>query len=128
MRTSGQATRPVFWLLVPVLLAISFASFWAVGTYGPIGKASAPAPSCSDLRTTIEQEEIPGKAKWQEYRGLVDQLSTLANASTERPALVQKIAGTIIEVLGHDLTIYKEMNRNISCVLLDKRKIGRAHV
>ena len=119
---SGRRTKPVFWLLVPVLLALSIGSFWAVAQYGPLGKSTTSSASCSDLKVLIQQEEIPGKSKWQEYRSLVTRLSTLSDNSTERAPLIEEIAGTIIEVLGHDLTIYKEMNRNLSCVQIDKRK------
>lgn len=121
MEKATRSTKPVYWLLVPVLLSISLGSFWAAGFYGPIGKPGTPAASCSDLRTFITSEEVPGKAKWQEYRDLVTQLSALSNSAPERPGIIQKIAGTMIDVLGHDLAIYKEMNRSISCVLMDKR-------
>ena len=122
MQQSGRTTKPAFWLLVPLLLSLSLGSFWAAAHYGPIGQPSSSTSACSDLRTLINQEEIPGKAKWQEYRNLVSKLSGLGSSSTERTPLVEQIAGTIIEVLGHDLTIYKEMNRNLACVLSDKRK------
>lgn len=123
MQRADRTTKPAFWILVPVLLSLALGSFWAVGYFGPTGNnKSAITNTCTDLRAFIQQEEIPGKTKWQEYRTLVTQLSTLATNSTERSPLVEQIAGTIIEVLGHDLTIYKEMNRNISCVLTDKRK------
>lgn len=123
MQQGARSTRPTFWLLVPLLLSLALGSFWAVGHYGPIGKSSlAPTTSCSELRSFIQEEEQPGKSKWQEYRTLVTQLSGLSSNATERTPLVEQIAGTIIEVLGHDLAIYKEMNRNISCVKVEKRK------
>lgn len=123
MQQAKRSTRPAFWIFVPILLSLSLASFWAVGYYGPVGNStSTSTTSCSDLRAFIQEEEVPGKAKWQEYRTLVTQLGNLATNSNERPPLVEQIAGTIIEVLGHDLAIYKEMNRNISCVQIDKRK------
>jgi hypothetical protein len=36
--------------------------------------------------------------------------------------LVEKMAGSVIDVLGHDLAIYKEMDKYPSCVLQDKRQ------
>ena len=117
-----QRTKPGYWLLLPVLLAISAASFWATAHYGPIGKASTTKQDCQNLRILIVAEEAQGKPIWQEYRGLVSKLGTLPENSTDRAPLVERIAGALIEVLGHDLTIYKEMNLYPSCVLMDKRK------
>lgn len=121
MAKLGQATKPGFWLLVPILLTISLASFWAGAYYGPIGNPGEPKISCSELRTFIQSEERSGKEKWQEYRDLVEVLSASSNTSPDRPSIIQAIAMTLVDVLGHDLTIYKEMNTNLSCVAMDKR-------
>jgi len=117
-----QRTKPLYWLLLPVLLFISAASFWATAHYGPIGKASSATADCANLRILIVAEEAQGKPRWQEYRSLVTQLGTLPENSAARAPLVEQIAGALIDVLGHDLTIYKEMNTYPSCVLMDKRQ------
>ena len=117
-----QRTKPVYWLLLPVLLSISAVSFWATAHYGPIGKASTTKQDCQNLRILIVAEEAQGKPIWQEYRTLVAQLGELPEKSEQRPIIVEKIAGALIEVLGHDLTIYKELSLYPNCVIMDKRK------
>jgi hypothetical protein len=117
-----KRTKPLYWILLPVFLLISGASFWAGAHYGPLGKSSTATQDCANLRILIVAEEAQGKPRWQEYRSLVSQLGSLPENSAARAPLVEEIAGALIEVLGHDLTIYKELNRYPSCVLMDKRK------
>lgn len=116
-----KRTRPIYWVFLPVLLAIAASSIWAVGHYGPIGKPSRSAIECADLRQFIISEEVPGKAKWNDYRDLVTQFSGLPATSANRIPLVKEMASTVIEVLGHDLAIYKEMDKFPRCVLQAKR-------
>ena len=117
-----RGTRPIFWIFVPVLLALSIGGVWGTVNYGPIGKPSPAVSECANLRDYITSEETSGKASWTEYRTYVDQYVALSSTSSDRITLVEKMAGSVIDVLGHDLAIYKEMNRYPSCVIQDKRQ------
>ena len=117
-----KSTRPIFWIFVPILLALSVGGIWGTATYGPIGKPSQVNTDCDNLRQFITSEEISGKASWTEYRTLVDQFLTLTSNSSDRVPLIEKMAGSVIDVLGHDLAIYKEMDKYPSCVLQEKRQ------
>lgn len=90
-------------------------------TYGPIGKPSQAAAECSTLKEFVKAEEVSGRASWTEYRGLVDQFLALSPSSDARIPLIEKMAGSVIDVLGHDLAIYKEMDKFSSCVVQSKR-------
>jgi hypothetical protein len=116
-----RSTRPIFWIFVPVLLAISVGAIWGTANYGPLGKPSPAVVQCSTLRDFVASEESSGKVEWQQYRDLVDQYLALPASSDERIPLIEKMASTVIGVLGHDLAIYKEMNKYPSCLLQDKR-------
>lgn len=116
-----RSTRPIFWIFVPILLVISLGAMWGTFNYGPIGKPSQAATECANLREFVKMEEVSGKASWTEYRGLVDQFLALTPTSNERIPIIEKMASSVIEVLGHDLAIYKEMNKFQSCVMQDKR-------
>lgn len=116
-----RSTRPIFWIFVPILLVISLGALWGTFNYGPIGKPSQAASDCANLREFVTAEEVSGKASWTEYRGLVVQFLALTPTSNERIPIIEKMAGSVIEILGHDLAIYKEMNKFQSCVLQDKR-------
>ena len=71
---------------------------------------------CANLRNFIANEEKSGRARWQQYRTLVTRLDSLPSNSPQRAPLVGQIAASLISVLGHDLRVYKEMARYISCV------------
>jgi len=71
---------------------------------------------CANLRDFIANEEKSGRARWQQYRTLVAKLDALPSNSPQRAPLVGQIAASLISVLGHDLRVYKEMARYISCV------------
>ena len=106
---------------MPVLLAISVGGIWGTVNYGPIGKPSQSAIECTNLRTFVTTEEAAGKDSWSEYRKLIDEYLAIDEGSSERVPVIEKMAGTVIDVLGHDLAIYKEMNKYLSCVLQEKR-------
>ena len=103
------------------MLALAVGAGWATVNYGPFGKTQLTTSACADLRTFITSEESTGKSKWDEYRSLVKQYES-ASKAIDRVPLVKQIAMTMIDVLGHDLAIYKELNKNSSCVLQSKRK------
>lgn len=115
-------TRPAFWIFVPLLLTLSIAAIWGTAHFGPIGKPSQAAAECSDLRQFVAQEEVIGRAKWVDYRTLVDEFLALAPTDPERIPLIEEMAGTVIEILGHDLTIYKELEKFSGCVLQSRRE------
>ena len=106
---------------MPVLLAISVGGIWGTVNYGPIGKPSQSAIECTNLRTFVTTEEAAGKDSWSEYRKLIDEYLAIDEGSSERVPVIEKMASTVIDVLGHDLAIYKEMNKFLSCVLQEKR-------
>lgn len=114
-------TKPIAWIFVPIFLALAVASGWASYNYGPLGKPAPVNSACSDLKTFITGEESLGKSQWQQYRTLVTKFQGLGSTSTQRIPLVKQMAITVIDVLGHDLAIYKEMDKNQSCVLSAKR-------
>lgn len=114
-------TRPIFWIFVPVLLAISVGAIWGTANYGPLGKPSPAIAECSALRDFVTSEESSGKLKWQQYRDLVDEFIALPATSNQRIPLIEKIASAVTGVLGHDLAIYKEMDKFPGCVVQDKR-------
>jgi len=114
-------TRPIFWIFVPILLALAVGAIWGTANYGPLGKPAPAVLECSNLRDFVESEEAAGKSEWQRYRTLVDQYLALPEVSTQRITVVEEMASTIIGVLGHDLAIYKEMDKFPSCVVKDKR-------
>jgi len=116
-----RSTRPIFWIFVPVLLAISVGAIWGTVNYGPIGKPSQTAAECQNLQTFVTAEEESGKASWSEYRKLIDQYLAIDATSDQRVPIIEKMASTVIDVLGHDLAIYKEMNKYPTCVLQEKR-------
>jgi len=115
-------TRPALWILVPISLALTVSSIWATFNFGPIGKPSRAALECAELREFVIQEEVEGRSEWGKYRDLVTQFDGLAENSNQRPALVESMAMSIVEVLGHDLTIYKEMSRFPSCIKMERRE------
>lgn len=106
---------------MPVLLAISAGAIWGTVNYGPIGKPSQAAVECDNLHTFVTAEEASGKASWNEYRKLIDQYLAIDATSDQRVPIIENMASTVIDVLGHDLAIYKEMNKYPSCVLQEKR-------
>ena len=106
---------------MPVLLAISVGGIWGTVNYGPIGKPSQAVIECTNLHTFVTTEEAAGKESWSEYRKLIDEYLAIDEGSSERVPVIEKMASTVIDVLGHDLAIYKEMNKYISCVLQEKR-------
>lgn len=116
-----RSTRPIFWIFVPVLLAISIGAIWGTATYGPIGKPSQAAADCKNLEVFVTAQEASGKARWSEYRKLIDQYLAIDATSDQRVPIIEMMASTVIDVLGRDLAIYKEMNKYQSCVLQEKR-------
>ena len=106
---------------MPLLLAISVGGIWGTVNYGPIGKPSQAVIECENLYSFVAAEEATGKASWSEYRELIDEYLAIDEGSSERVPVIEKMASTVIDVLGHDLAIYKEMNKYISCVLQEKR-------
>lgn len=104
-----------------MLLAISVGAIWGTANYGPLGKPSPAVVQCSTLRNFVTSEESSGKLEWQQYRDLVDEFLALPATSNQRIPLIERMASTIIGVLGHDLAIYKEMEKFPSCVVQDKR-------
>lgn len=116
-----RSTRPIFWIFVPILLAVSIGAVWGTAHFGPIGKPSRAAIECSTLRDFVKTEEVSGKENWNEYRSLVDKFLALSPTSDQRIPLIEMMAGSVIEVLGHDLAIYKEMNKFSACVVQSKR-------
>ena len=103
------------------MLAISVGAIWGTVNYGPIGKPSQTAAECQNLQTFVTAEEESGKASWSEYRQLIDQYLAIDATSDQRVPIIEKMASTVIDVLGHDLAIYKEMNKYPTCVLQEKR-------
>jgi hypothetical protein len=114
-------TRPLFWIFVPILLALSIGAAWGTVHFGPIGKPSQAAVECSNLQKFVANEELEGKAEWVEYRSLVDQFLALSPTSDARIPLIEEMASKVIGVLGHDLVIYKEMEKFTGCLLQSKR-------
>jgi hypothetical protein len=114
-------TRPLFWIFVPILLALSIGAAWGTVHFGPIGKPSQAAVECSNLQKFVANEESEGKAEWVEYRSLVDQFLALSPTSDARIPLIEEMASKVIGVLGHDLLIYKEMEKFTGCLLQSKR-------
>lgn len=96
-------------------------AIWGTVNYGPIGKPSQTAAECQNLQTFVTAEEESGKASWSEYRQLIDQYLAIDATSDQRVPIIEKMASTVIDVLGHDLAIYKEMNKYPTCVLQEKR-------
>lgn len=115
-------TRPIFWIFVPILLALAVGAMWGTANYGPLGKPSPAVLECSTLRDFVESEEAAGKSEWQQYRTLVDEFIVLSDNSNQRIPIIEEMASTVIGVLGHDLAIYKEMDKFPSCVVKDKRE------
>ena len=103
------------------MLAISVGAIWGTVNYGPIGKPSQAVAECENLQAFVTAEEESGKASWSEYRQLIDQYLAIDATSDQRVPIIEKMASTVIDVLGHDLAIYKEMNKYPSCVLQEKR-------
>ena len=99
---------------MPVLLASSAGAIWGTVNYGPIGKPSKSAIECNNLHTFVTAEEASGKASWNEYRKLIDQYLAIDATSDQRVPIIESMASTVIDVLGHDLAIYKEMNDTAS--------------
>jgi len=116
-----QKTRPALWILVPITLSLAFASVWGTVHYGPFGKPSRAAAECRELRDFIVDQEIAGRTDWNNYRDLVNQYLGLPPESN-RTALVEEIAFTVVQVLEHDLEIYSEMDKNQGCLLMQKRE------
>jgi hypothetical protein len=114
-------TRPAFWVFVPLLLAISVGAIWGTAHFGPIGKPSQAAIECSNVRQFVADEEELGRAKWIDYRTQVDQFLALSPTSPDRIPLIEEMASTVIEILGHDLAIYKELGEFSGCVLQSRR-------
>jgi hypothetical protein len=114
--------RLVLWTLVPISLSLAIASTWATFHFGPIGKPSQSAIRCSEVRAFILDEEVAGKAQWNLYRQQVKDFQILSPSSPNRGEAVAEISMTLIEVLGHDLAIYRELDANISCVKMEKRE------
>jgi len=104
-----------------VLAAISALSIWGTIHFGPIGKPSQEAAECNAVRELIITEEISGKAAWSEYRKLVDDFLALPPESSQRINVIESMAIKVVEVLGHDLTIYEELNSFPKCVTQSKR-------
>lgn len=73
------------------------------------------------MRELIITEEISGKAAWQDYRKLVDNFLALPPESNQRVTAIESMAIKVVEVLGHDLTIYKELDKFPKCVTQSKR-------
>lgn len=115
-------TRPFLWILVPIALILAGGSIWGTFQYGPIGKPSLAASECATLKEFIVDEERAGKAEWNNYRELANQFNDLDSNSSKRPQLVEAMAISVIEVLGHDLAIYKELQKFPSCVKSDRRE------
>ncbi|MFM1796268.1 MAG: hypothetical protein RL733_49 [Actinomycetota bacterium] len=107
---------------MPVLLAISLGAIWSTVHFGPIGKPSQTSIECKALRELIVEEEASGKTSWVEYRKLVDKFLSLQPDSSDRISVIEGMAATVIEVLGHDLTIYSQLNEFPKCVLQSKRE------
>ena len=117
-----QKTRPALWILAPVSLLLAIASIYGTFYFGPIGKPSQQALECSELKEFVVKEEALGKTEWTNYRNLISQYESLTSTSPDRANLVETIAMSIVEVLGHDLTIYREMERFPACVKMDRRE------
>ena len=116
-----RRTQPLSWILVPILIMLSMAGIWGTAHYGPIGKPSMVEVECDAVRDLIISEEVKGKAAWNQYRGFVNDYLALPPNSPDRGGLVEAMAGSMIVVLGHDLTIYKELEKFPKCVLQSKR-------
>lgn len=116
-----RSTRPIFWIFVPILASLSVLAVWGTIHFGPIGKPSQEAAECSAVRELIITEEISGKAAWVEYRNLVNDFLALPPTATERITVIESMAIKVVEVLGHDLTIYKELEKFPKCVTQSKR-------
>jgi hypothetical protein len=114
--------RVVLWVLVPITSILSVASIWATFHYGPFGKPSQSALRCAEVRELILDEEVAGKAQWNVYRQQVEEFKTLPADSPDRGIAVSEISLSVIDVLGHDLTIYQALEENIGCVKMDRRE------
>lgn len=116
-----QKSRPALWILAPISIALAIGSVYGTFHFGPIGKPSQTAIECSALADFITKEEGLGKTAWAKYRDLVAQYESLPNTSPNRVTIVESIAMSMVDVLGHDLAIYKEMDKFPACVKMDKR-------
>jgi len=114
--------RIVLWALVPIASLLSIAALWATFHYGPFGKPSQSAIRCAEVRELILDEEVAGKAQWNVYRQQVEEFKTLPANSPNRGMAVSEISLSVIDVLGHDLTIYQALEENIGCVKMDRRE------
>lgn len=101
---------------MPISLVLALGSIYGTFHYGPTGRSAATANECAKLKSLIISEEKAGKSEWNRYRDLADQFNALAPNSSQRAPIVESIAMSVIEVLGHDLTIYKEMQRYPNCL------------
>lgn len=113
-------SRPILWLLVPLLLGLAGASAWSTLHFSPIGKTSQNSFQCRELKNFILQEEVTGRSDWNEYRDLVGQYQALPQGS-DKSAIVEEIALVVVKVLEHDLNIYYEMENRLDCLVSDKR-------
>lgn len=116
-----QKTRPALWILVPIALSMAFASIWGTVHFGPFGKPSRAAAECRELKEFIVDEEVAGRADWNTYRDLVNQYLSLPQDSN-RTAIVEEIAFSVVQVLEHDLEIYYQMDKFQGCLLMDKKE------
>jgi hypothetical protein len=114
--------RIVLWALVPITALLSVSSIWATFHYGPFGKPSQSAIRCAEVRELILDEEVAGKAQWNVYRQQVEEFKKLPANSPDRGVAVSQISLSVIDVLGHDLTIYQALQENIGCVKMDRRE------
>ena len=112
--------RPLLWILAPLFLVLAGVSVWGTLQFTPIGKPAHTTYACKDLRSFILAEEVDGRREWNSYRDLVNQYLALPQGSN-KSAIVEEIAFTVTQVLGHDLDIYYEMERNSDCLLSEKR-------
>ncbi len=113
-----KSTKPIYWLLLPVLLALSAGSIWGTLNFYPKQSASdmSKLSQCQNLRDFVISEEIIGQAKWGTYHSDVLKYKTGLSDQARTIALVKLIANEAIEVLQSDLRIYEEMDANRVCL------------
>lgn len=119
-----KSTKPIYWLLLPVLLLLSAGSVWGTVHFypGQNSPSDSQIQECIDLKSFVLNEELIGSKKWSVYHSDVLKYETGLSNKNRTIVLVRLIATEAIEVLQSDLRIYEEMALHTDCLLPDFKK------
>jgi len=119
-----KSTKPIYWLLLPILLTLSAGSIWGTIHFFPKPTVlnSAEVNQCLNLREFVMSEEVVGQKKWSTYHSEALKYKTGLSNKTRTIELVKLIANEAIGVLQSDLKIYEEMNANRICLTVSFEK------